>query len=122
MHWDNPALLNSSLHGQYGASYGTVVPGVKIGGAGYAYSLKGGHNVSFHAQYLDYGEMKSFDAGGNSLGMITANEMKFLLGYSKEFDSRLVLGGSIRLYLCRFRTFCFYSGHVKPWCPLFSNR
>lgn len=89
---DNPALLNSSLHGQYGASYGTVIPGVKIGGAGYAYSLKGGHNVSFHAQYLDYGEMKSFDAGGNSLGMITANEMKFLLGYSKEFDSRLVLG------------------------------
>ena len=38
---DNPALLNSSLHGQYGGSYGTVIPGVKIGGAGYAHTLKG---------------------------------------------------------------------------------
>jgi hypothetical protein len=89
---DNPALLNSSLHGQYGGSYGTVIPGVKIGGAGYAHTLKGNQNVSFHAQYLDYGRMPSFDAGGNSLGEITANEMKFTLGYSKEFDSRLVLG------------------------------
>jgi len=90
---DNPALLNSSLHGQYGATYGTVVPGVKIGGAGYALSTASRkHNFSFHAQYLDYGRMPSFDAGGNSLGEITANEMKFTFGYSREYSNRLVLG------------------------------
>lgn len=89
---DNPALLNKSLHQQFGASYGTVVPGVQIGGAGYAHTINEKHNVSFHAQYLDYGKMPSFDPGGNSLGEITANEMKFTLGYSREFKSRLVLG------------------------------
>ncbi len=89
---DNPALLNYSIRGQYGASYGTVIPGVRIGGAGYAHSLDSHNHVSFHAQYLDYGTMASFDPGGNSLGEVSANEMKFLLGYSREFDSRLVLG------------------------------
>lgn len=89
---DNPGMLNQQTHGQYGASYGTVVPGVSLGAAGYAYTLKKGHHVSFHAQYLDYGTMPSFDAGGNSLGEITANEMLFRLGYAREFDNRLVLG------------------------------
>jgi hypothetical protein len=89
---DNPALLNSQCHGQYGGSFGTVMPGVRIGGAGYAHTIKEGHHVSFHAQYLDYGKMDAFDAGGNPEGTIMANEMKFLIGYSREFSSRLVLG------------------------------
>jgi hypothetical protein len=89
---DNPAMLNHQCHGQYGGSFGTVVPGVRIGGAGYAHTLKQGHNISLHAQYLDYGKMDAFDAGGNPEGTIIANEMKFVLGYSREYSNRLVLG------------------------------
>lgn len=91
---NNPGLLNKSLHGQYGATFGTVAPGVRQGGAGYAYSL-GKHNFSLHAQYLDYGTMEGYDAGGNYQGDIIANEMKFTLGYAREVIPRLDVGGQL---------------------------
>jgi hypothetical protein len=89
---DNPGMLNHQVHGQYGASFGTVVPGVRLGGAGYAHTLKTGHHVSIHAKYLDYGKMNAYDAGGNSTGEITANEMLFALGYARQWGNRLVVG------------------------------
>jgi hypothetical protein len=88
---DNPGLLNHKLHNQYGATYGNLLPGVKSGGAGYARNYRD-MNFSLHAQYIDYGDMRSFDAGGNELGTVTANEIKFTLGYSQEISKRLTLG------------------------------
>lgn len=91
---NNPALLNSSVHNNYGVSYGTILPGVSNGGVGYAFT-KGKNNFSFHAQYLDYGTMKSFDEGGNYLGTVSANETKITLGYSTEIKPRFVVGAQI---------------------------
>jgi hypothetical protein len=91
---NNPALLNKSLHNNYGVTYGSFLPGVSNGGVGYAYN-KGIHNFSFHAQYLDYGTMKSFDDGGNPMGTVSANETKVTLGYSREISERITVGAQL---------------------------
>ena len=90
---NNPALLNHTLHNQYGATYGTLMPtvgetkGVLQGGAGYSYS-QGLNNYSLHAQYIDYGTMEGYDAGKNPIGEFSANDLKFTMGYSREFFPR----------------------------------
>lgn len=90
----NPALLNSTLHKNYGASYGTLITGVTNGSAAFAYT-KDKHNYSIQVQYLDYGSMKAFDAGQNPLGTVSANETKFTLGYSREIYPRVMVGGHL---------------------------
>ncbi len=91
---NNPALLNASLHKNYGISYGTLITGVTNGGAGFGFS-KGMNNYSIHAQYLDYGTMRAMDAGGNSWGTVSANETKVTLGYSREIKPRLMVGAHL---------------------------
>ena len=91
---NNPALLNGTLHKNYGISYGTLITGVTNGGAGFGWS-KGTHNFSIHAQYLDYGTMKAFDAGMNPMGTVSANETKATLGYSREIIPRLNVGAQL---------------------------
>lgn len=90
----NPALLNATLHKNYGATYGSLISGVSNGGAAFAYS-KGIHNFSVMAQYIDYGTMKAFDAGQNPLGTVSANETKFTLGYSREIHPRVMVGAHL---------------------------
>ncbi|MGB1093806.1 MAG: type IX secretion system protein PorQ [Bacteroidia bacterium] len=91
---NNPGLLNKELSGQYGATFGSIAPGVRQGGAAYAHTI-GNHNLSLHAQYLDYGTMEGYDAGGNFQGDIMANEMKFTLGYAREVIPRLDVGSQL---------------------------
>lgn len=90
----NPALLNPTLHKNYGLSYGTLITGVTNGGAAFGYS-KGIHNFSIHAQYVDYGTMKAFDAGQNPMGTVSANETKITLGYSREIVPHLTVGAHL---------------------------
>lgn len=91
---NNPALLNASLNKNYGATYGSLIQGVSNGGAAFAFS-KDKHNFSVMVQYIDYGTMKAFDAGQNSLGTVSANESKFTLGYSREIVPRVVVGAHL---------------------------
>ena len=78
---NNPGLLNSKITGQYAATYGSVLPGVKLGSAGYSIT-KGKHNFSITGVYIDYGTMDRLDAGGNYEGQMNANEMAFRIGHS----------------------------------------
>lgn len=78
---NNPGLLNSKITGQYAATYGSVLPGIKLGAAGYSMS-KGKHNFSITGVYIDYGTMERLDAGGNYEGQMIANEMAFRIGHS----------------------------------------
>lgn len=81
----NPALLRDQDVGVAGLSYGHLFPAVLEGSAisqasaAYAWKWKKRPEWNLGAQmrYVDFGVMDSYDAGGNPLGTVSANESVF---------------------------------------------
>ena len=93
MDWDhtfayqNPSLLNDSMHNRVSLSYVNYLGGINYGYAAYARKFE--KIGIFHAgiQYVNYGKMVRADEYGNQTGDFSAN------------DVVLVVGGARKVYL-----------------------
>ncbi len=101
----NPALLRSSHHLNSSFSAGSLLPSIRTANALVAWHL--GSNslddslkqtkptLALSAQYIDYGDMPSFDIGGNSLPEISANETNISLIAAKPLNKNWYAGAQL---------------------------
>ncbi len=99
MHIENPALLTDETHDRFSLAYYGYSAGISNVNLAYGHSFdKLGRfsNLAFSFQYLDYGNIESYDALGNSLGQINASEYSFGVSNSQKFDAFRV-GGTLKI-------------------------
>ena len=93
----NPALFNPQMDRRVVLNYIDYVGDIKAGYAGYVHRLKNGKayaGAGFY--YADYGNIASYDAGGNPTGSIRAAENCFALSYGKVLGQRLSFGATAK--------------------------
>lgn len=84
--YQNPALLNDSMHQQVSMSYVNYLAGINYGYASYVHSVE--DIADFHAgiQYLGYGELIEADILGNQIGTFGANDLALVVGAARQVD------------------------------------
>lgn len=99
MHVENPALLNSETHDKFSLAYYGYSAGISNVNLAFGHDFeKLGRfsNLGFSFQYLNYGNIESYDALGNSLGEINASEYSIGVSHSQKFDAFRV-GATVKL-------------------------
>ncbi|WP_375561622.1 type IX secretion system protein PorQ [Bernardetia sp. OM2101] len=99
MHIENPALLTDATHDRLSLAYYGYSAGISNVNLAYGHDFKKlgrFSNLAFSFQYLDYGNIESYDALGNSLGQINASEYSFGVSHSQKFDAFRV-GGTLKI-------------------------
>ncbi len=88
--YQNPALVNDSMHNRLAFSFVDYLGGITYGYASYAYSIE---NVAdFHSgfQFVNYGKMIEADAYGNQTGTFSASDLAWVIGASRKvYDFRI---------------------------------
>lgn len=81
----NPALLNPEMHNRVSLSFSNYLAGVRYGYAGYSRTFEG--IGSFHSgiHFMNSGEMQGADEFGNLTNTFSANELMWILGYSRAW-------------------------------------
>lgn len=87
MAYQNPALVNDSMHQQVGLSIVNFLGGITYGYASYAHSVE--DIADFHGgiQYVNYGKMIQADVFGNQTGNFSANDIALVAGASRVVDA-----------------------------------
>jgi hypothetical protein len=75
--YGSPALLNAEMDHAAALSYVAYVGSIKQSTAAYVFNTEKRGRFGLGFTYLNYGEISSFDAAGNSLGTIGVNEYAF---------------------------------------------
>jgi hypothetical protein len=75
--YGNPALLNADMDHAAAISYVTYVGDIKQSTAAYVFNTEKKGRFGLGFTYLNYGDLQSFDAAGNSLGTFAVNEYAF---------------------------------------------
>ncbi len=99
MHIENPALLTDETHDRLALAYYGYSAGISNFNIAYGHDFKKlgrFSNLGFSFQYLDYGNIESYDIFGNSLGQINASEYSFGVSHSQKFDA-FRLGGTLKV-------------------------
>jgi len=74
MLYGNPALLNPDMDGRLALSYVAYVADIKQSTGAYVFNTEKLGRVGVGITYLNYGQLESYDAAGNSLGTFSVNE------------------------------------------------
>lgn len=96
----NPATLNAEMHQHLGLNYANYYAGINSTTLSYAHKLdKLNGIIGTGFQYVNYGKMDGYDAGGNATQSVSAADYAFTVGYANTqgpftFGSALKLAGS----------------------------
>lgn len=93
---DNPALLTPKTNQQIGLNFTNIQPGVNMGLIAWGYDLEERGTIGAGMQYLDYGEIDSYDKYGNELGTYTGGDYALIVSWSQLLMKNLRLGASIK--------------------------
>jgi len=92
----NPALIDSTLHGQISLGYFDHFVDINGGFAAYAHHLKQYGTFLGSLQYLDYGKFIEADEFGNEIGHFAAIEYAYSLGWAYPLDTNFSFGASLK--------------------------
>lgn len=84
MGYQNPALVNDSMHHRASLSYSSYLADIGYGYAAYSRTIEG--VASFHTgiHYVSYGEMQGADEFGNLTNTFSANDIAWIIGFSRQ--------------------------------------
>lgn len=85
--YQNPALLNDSMHNWVSLSMVNYLDDIGYGYASYARSFEGIGNFHAAVQYVGYGDMVSADAFGNVGSQFSANDLAIVVGGARQVDN-----------------------------------
>lgn len=107
--YDNPALLNSTMHQQLTFNHNLFVADVQHGFAGYGHHVEK-WDATFMAgmQYITYGEFDAADENGNIIGSFDASEYALTVGASKQLYEKMRLGANLKMIASQFEEFDSY--------------
>ena len=85
--FSNPTLIGDTLAGFASASYQFYVADVGQTTAAYAHKFKKIGTLTFGVQYLNYGQIKSYDATGAEIGTYKSGESAFFVSKSHQISN-----------------------------------
>ena len=85
--YQNPALLNDSMHQMISLSFVDYLGGISYGYGSYAHSFEGIGDFHAGVQYVGYGEMIQSDILGNQIGTFGANDLALVVGGARQVDN-----------------------------------
>lgn len=95
--YQNPALLNESMHRQVALNQSSHFAGIGQGYLAYGHHFeKPGFTAQAGVQYIHYGQFQATNAQGQQQGTFRASEYAVNLGASYQTGERLRFGANIR--------------------------
>jgi len=101
--YGNPALLNAEMDHAAAISYVAYVGSIKQSTAAYVFNTEKRGRFGLGFTYLNYGDIPSFDAAGNSLGTIGVTEYAFT-GADSYTTGKFTLGLAAKLAVSSLAT------------------
>jgi hypothetical protein len=92
----NPATLNEAMGSRLALNYVGYVGDIKQSTVAYAFNTTKAGRFGVGLTYLNYGDIESFDAAGNSLGTFSINEFALAAGDSYTKGS-ITYGATVKL-------------------------
>lgn len=92
--FQNPALINASMHNSASLSYANHVADLNYGFASYSHSFDSVSSWLFSIGYYDYGKFLRTNDAGDILGEFTVDDYNFQIGYSKQYNDKLSIGAN----------------------------
>lgn len=110
--FQNPALLDSTMHNELAMSYTDYFAGIHYGYAAYSRTYKKIGSFSAGMQYLDYGNFTAATVTGEITGQFTSNEYCMNLAYGRHIDSMFSVGATLKTIYSKLATFTSYGNAV----------
>ncbi len=110
--FQNPSLLDSTMHNALSLSYMNYYAGVKYGYSGYAGTFKNIGTFSAGIQYLDYGSFTAADATGETTGTFGAADYMLNIGYGRQIDSLFSVGANLKTVYSALETYTSFGNAV----------
>lgn len=107
--FQNPALVNDSMHNQVSFSVAPYLADIVYGYTSYARSIEGVADFHTGIQYVSYGQMIQADALGNQTGNFSAGDFAWVVGASRQWD-RFRGGVNLKLINSNIQGFRSYWG------------
>lgn len=95
--FNNPAVLGESAHNTAALNFNTQLTGVWSGNAAYGLKYKDYGYFGLGVNFINYGSMDAYDAGGNAEGTVSANESVFALGWAYPLNNQFSIGASAKV-------------------------
>ena len=93
--YQNPALVNDSMHRQLGLSFVNYLLDISYGYAGYSHKFDKLGNFHTGIHYVNYGTFKEADPFGNITGEFSAGDVAWIVGLSRSYK-RLRYGANLK--------------------------
>lgn len=127
--FQNPSLLDSTMHNTLSLSYVDYFTDIKYGYAAYSRTYKktcGERSRtigSFSAgiQFLDYGNFTSASVTGEITGQFTAAEYALNLAYARPIDSMFSVGGTLKTIYSKLGEYTSY-GNALDIGAVYNNK
>lgn len=82
--YQNPALLNDSMHKQLQTSVAGYIANITVGNASYAQKLNNAGWWHVGTQFINYGSITQTDEYGNTLGTLNSAEVALFVGVARK--------------------------------------
>ena len=119
--FQNPALLDSTMHNELAMSYTDYFAGIHYGYAAYSRTYKKIGSFSAGMQYLDYGSFTAATVTGEIIGQFRSNENSLNLSYGRNIDSSFSVGTTLKTIYSRLDTFVSV-GNALDFAGVYNNR
>ncbi|MCC7331065.1 MAG: type IX secretion system protein PorQ [Flavobacteriales bacterium] len=92
----NPSLLTPAMSTSITLTYLNFFADINYGYVSYIHDFKKWGTFSGGVNYINYGQFKETDSGGNEMGNFTAGEYAFVLGWGRSIDSSFSVGANLK--------------------------
>jgi branched-subunit amino acid transport protein len=107
--YDNPALLNKSMHQGIAFNHNFHLAGIQNGYAAYAHHIdKIETTFTVGMQYVDYGDFIGTDEFGNETSGFNANELALTIGAGRKLYDKVSVGANLKLISSTLEAFNSY--------------
>ncbi|MGB1037638.1 MAG: type IX secretion system protein PorQ [Bacteroidia bacterium] len=108
--YQNPALINTSMHNSASLSYANQVADLKYGFASYSKTWDDLGSFLFTIGYFDYGKFVRTNNAGDILGEFTADDYNFQVGYSRKFNDKIQYGTNFKFLYSVYEAYVSTAG------------
>lgn len=101
----NPAYMDPSFDGQVSLGYTNYIADINSGFAGYSRSFKKIGQMTFGANYFNYGKFAETNSGGEVIGKFRASEIALQAGAFRELNKIFAIGVNSKLIFSSFEQY-----------------
>lgn len=112
MGFQNPGLINPSMHNSASLSYANYIADLNHGFASYSLNVDSVGSFLFSVGYYDYGEFTRTNINGEVLGVFDASDYTFQIGYSRAYTDRIRYGFNAKFLYSVYEAYVGTAGAI----------